>query len=88
MDKTDKQKRKGMEGGEKIDSVRPVLVVAAVFAVLLLPLSMGKAVNPTKGENHCFTCHTSARTLVEITREIAKSNKSISGSSPENKGEG
>jgi nitrate/TMAO reductase-like tetraheme cytochrome c subunit len=29
----------------------------------------------TNGENHCFTCHTNARKLIEITREIAKARK-------------
>ena len=69
-------------------SVRLTMTIAALLAFFLLPLSMSKAVNPTKSENHCFTCHTSARTLIKITREIAETSKSRSGPSPENKGEG
>jgi hypothetical protein len=69
-------------------SAWPLITLASVFAVLLLPLSAVKAANTTKGENHCFTCHTSARNLIKITREIAKSNKSKPVASPETKGEG
>jgi hypothetical protein len=77
-----------MKRGQNIKSVRRAVTIAALFAVSLLPLSTGKAVNPAKGENHCFTCHTSARELLKITREIAKSTKNKPGASPESKGEG
>jgi hypothetical protein len=65
-----------------------IITIASVFAVFLFPFSAGKAANTTKGENHCFTCHTSARKLIKITREIAASNKDKPGASPETKGEG
>lgn len=68
--------------------IRLIITIVAVFAVFLLPFSASKAANTTKEENHCFTCHTSARKLIKITREIAKSNKNKPGASPETKGEG
>jgi hypothetical protein len=39
-------------------------------------------------ENHCFTCHTNARKLIKITREIAKTDKGKPRASTETKGEG
>lgn len=73
---------------EKMKIPRLTITIASVFAVFLFPFSAGKAANTTKGENHCFTCHTSARKLIKITREIAASNKDKPGASPETKGEG
>jgi len=67
---------------------RVIITIASVFAVFLFPFSTGNAANTTKGENYCFTCHTSARKLIKITREIATSNKNRPGASPETKGEG
>lgn len=39
-------------------------------------------------ENYCFTCHTNPRKLIEITREIARTNPKKPGTSSETKGEG
>jgi hypothetical protein len=39
-------------------------------------------------ENHCFTCHTNPRKLIEITREIARADQSTPGASVETEGEG
>ncbi|MEJ2097140.1 MAG: hypothetical protein P8Y38_08390 [Deltaproteobacteria bacterium] len=39
-------------------------------------------------ENHCFTCHTNARKLIEITRNIQKNLKEKPGASEETQGEG
>ena len=38
-------------------------------------------------ENQCFTCHTSARKLIQITREIAETKKAAP-SATESEGEG
>ena len=59
-----------------------------VFAVsLFLSFSSQKAWSAEK-ENYCFTCHTSARKLIQITREIAKADKGKPGGSTETEGEG
>jgi hypothetical protein len=39
-------------------------------------------------ENHCFTCHTNPRKLIQITREIAKANKGKPAKSSKIEGEG
>jgi hypothetical protein len=59
-----------------------VLAVSLLFS-LGLPAS-GLA----KTENHCFTCHTNPRKLVEITREIARADQGRPGASIETEGEG
>ena len=41
-----------------------------------------------EGENHCFTCHTNARELIKITREIAEAQKGKAKASSEVEGEG
>lgn len=46
------------------------------------------SVQASSTENHCFTCHTNARELIKITREISKSNINKPGGSEETKGEG
>jgi hypothetical protein len=42
----------------------------------------------TKGENHCFTCHTNPRKLIQITREIANARKEREVKSAAIQGEG
>ena len=39
-------------------------------------------------ENHCFTCHTNPKKLIEITREIARADQGKPGASVETEGEG
>jgi len=60
------------------------VIIAASFILIF----GGVQAQPTKEENHCFTCHTNARKLIQITREIAKTNKNTPGASSETKGEG
>lgn len=62
------------------------IVMALVFSMFVL--SDPRAVWSAEGENHCFTCHTSARKLIEITRGIAEANKGKPGGSAETEGEG
>lgn len=45
-------------------------------------------VGSAQEENHCFTCHTNPRKLIEINREIAKTNLQKPGASSETEGEG
>jgi len=58
--------------------------LAVVFCLTFIPG------NPFKGEAYedtqCFKCHTSAKKLIEITREIAKTRPALK--SAETKGEG
>jgi len=62
--------------------------VGLIFAVsLFLSFDTQRAWSVEK-ENYCFTCHTSARKLIQITREIAEANKGKPGASTEAEGGG
>ena len=58
-----------------------------VFLCFLL-LGAPPEVRSDRQENHCFTCHTNPRKLIEITREIARVEKGRPGASIETEGEG
>jgi len=60
--------------------------LAAALCLLFYPHP--PAARSAENENHCFTCHTNPRKLIEITREIAKLNVNKPGASKETKGEG
>lgn len=59
-----------------------------VIAVCLLFFSHPIVVQAAGGENHCFSCHTNPRKLIQITREISKLATNKPGASKETKGEG
>lgn len=59
-------------------------VLALLFVLSVSPSTVWSA----EKENHCFTCHTDARKLIEITRGIAAANKGKPGASAETEGEG
>jgi hypothetical protein len=61
-------------------------IVFALFFLLVVPDNMSLSVGAS--ENHCFTCHTNPRKLIQITREIAKTNKGKPAKSSEIAGEG
>ena len=65
------------------------VIIGGLLIVASLILTFGglKA-QSTQNENHCFTCHTNARKLIQITREIAKAGKDKPGASSETEGEG
>ncbi|MBI9082291.1 MAG: hypothetical protein JEZ11_01755 [Desulfobacterales bacterium] len=63
-----------------------LLILAAGIGILLLQISTPAFC--AEKENHCFTCHTNARKLIEITRKIAVDNKDKPGASIETVGEG
>ena len=67
-------------------AIKFVITVGLVFAVSLF-LSSPTA-QSAKKENYCFTCHTSARKLIKITREIARADKAKPGASVATEGEG
>jgi len=60
-------------------------LAAALLVLFFPPLPAARA---AENENHCFTCHTNPRRLIEITREISKRNVNKPGASKETKGEG
>jgi hypothetical protein len=69
-------------------AIRFLISVGLVFAVyLFLPYDSPAAESAGK-ENHCFTCHTNARKLIKITREIARADKGKPGASVATEGEG
>ncbi|WP_300460143.1 hypothetical protein [Desulfobacula sp.] len=55
--------------------------------VLFLPYN-SPGVHASDTQNFCFTCHTNARKLIKITREISRINKGKPGGSIETSGEG
>lgn len=59
-----------------------------VFAVSLFLFYGSPTAQSTEKENYCFTCHTSARKLIQITREIAEANKGKSKTGAKSEGEG
>lgn len=61
---------------------------ALAVAVCLLFVDGPPAVRSAPQENHCFTCHTNPRKLIEITREIARADQKKPGASVETEGEG
>jgi len=60
-------------------------VLALVVSLYFLGDSWSQA---TTSENHCFTCHTNPRKLIQITREIAKARKGEAAKSAAIEGEG
>ena len=66
-----------------------VHLTIGVFLALGFSLILGnRTASSAEGENHCFTCHTNARKLIQITREIAEAEKDKPKKSSEVKGEG
>ena len=60
-------------------------ILALIVSLCFLDDSWSQA---TTGENHCFTCHTNPRKLIQITREIAQARKGVPGKSAAIEGEG
>lgn len=58
------------------------------LAVFLLLFCGGRTALPREQANHCLACHTNARKLIEITREIAKAGKDEPEASAETAGHG
>ena len=66
-----------------------MLTVGIVLALLLSIIAAANlSVFAAASENHCFTCHTNPRKLIQITREIAKANKGKPAKSSKTEGEG
>ena len=69
-------------------AIKVVICLGLVFAVSLLLLYSSPGARSAEKENYCFSCHTNARRLIKITRNIAKMNKGKPGGSTETEGEG
>jgi len=67
-------------------AIKFVISVGLVFAVFVFFGS--PTAQSAEKENYCFTCHTSARKLIKITREIARADKGKPGASVATEGEG
>jgi len=61
--------------------------VVLVFAVSVLMSFVNQNAWSADTQNYCFTCHTDAKTLIKITREIAATNKGKTAAA-ESEGEG
>ena len=59
--------------------------ITGIFFLLTLGARVARSV---ENENQCFICHSSAKSLITITRDIAKVQKDKPGASPETSGEG
>ena len=69
-------------------AIKVVLCLGLVFAASLFLFYSSPMAQSAEKENYCFTCHTNARKLIKITREIAKADKGRPGGSAETEGEG
>ncbi len=69
-------------------AIKFAVSLGLVFVVSLFLFYGSSTAQSAEKENHCFTCHTSARKLIQITREIAKADKGKPVSSTETEGEG
>jgi hypothetical protein len=64
------------------------IVGGLIVSICLLFLVETPSVQSSQQENHCFTCHTNPRKLIEITREIARADQDKPGASIQTEGEG
>ena len=69
-------------------TIKVLICLGLVFAVSIFLFFSSPGAQSAEKENYCFTCHTNARKLIKITREIAKVNKGKPGGSAETEGEG
>lgn len=67
-------------------AIKFVISIGLVFAVSLF--FGNPPAQSAEKENYCFTCHTSAKKLIKITREIARADKGKPGASAATEGEG
>ena len=63
------------------------IIISLVLAFLFL-CNANRYVQCAENENQCFKCHTSAKNLIKITREIAETSPSKPAISSETSGEG
>lgn len=71
--------------------MKPISLTISILLALGVSLFLvygDRAASSAEGENYCFTCHTNARKLIKITREIAEAKKGKPKASSEVEGEG
>jgi len=61
-----------------------LIVLILVFSLFLIPNS--PLTSQAYEDTQCFQCHTSAKQLIEITREIAKTRPALKSSETEGEG--
>ena len=61
-----------------------LIVLILVFSLFLIPAS--PFTSQAYEDTQCFQCHTSAKQLIEITREIAKTRPALKSSETEGEG--
>ena len=69
-------------------SVKFLISGGLVFAVFLFLYGGIPGAGSTEKENHCFTCHTNASKLIQITREIENAKKGQPKAEVKSEGEG
>ena len=76
--------------GRMEQTMKPLRCAALCILALIVSLCFpgDSRSQATTGENHCFTCHTNPRKLIQITREIAQARKGEPGKSAAIEGEG
>lgn len=67
--------------------IKLTISISLVLAFLLW-CNVNCDVQCAENENQCFKCHTNARNLIKITREIAKTSPAKPAISSETSGEG
>jgi hypothetical protein len=72
----------------KAKLIKGIVVVVWVLGLSFILLQNDREACFADQENHCFSCHTNARKLIEVTRNIKKGQKAKPGASAETKGEG
>jgi hypothetical protein len=70
--------------------MKSLMLTAGIFFALLFSIIVSEnlSLSAATSENHCFTCHTNPRKLIQITREIATANKGKPAKSSKTEGEG
>jgi hypothetical protein len=61
-----------------------LISLAIVFCLFLIPAR--SSISQAYEDTQCFQCHTSAKQLIEITREIAKTSPALKSSETEGEG--
>jgi hypothetical protein len=61
---------------------------AFIVGIFFLLMWGGRVARSVENKNQCIACHTNAKSLINITRELAKLQKDKPGGSPETSGEG
>jgi hypothetical protein len=72
----------------RVKLINGMTVCGVILSLCFFLFTNSREARSAGKENHCFTCHTNARKLIEITREIKKDQTGKPGASQETEGEG